>query len=149
LVPQSPSPAPKRRIPVWAWVVGGCAGLLLLGAAVAVIGFFVFVYRFQSGGLSCLPKDFPAYPGGTYTSLDTSSGTGGSGCTMTYDVAASRGDVITYYRQHLDSSRWQTNGYNAEQGVLTYARTDDPKATGTVTFHTHGTGTEVDIQYRR
>jgi hypothetical protein len=140
-------PPPQRQVPVWAWIIGGCGILVVLGLVVVVVGFFLVASSFQSGRLTCLPIDFPIYPGATYQNVRTNVGTSGSSCTVTLDVAASSSDVTSYYQQHFTSGSWKTTGYDATQGVLRFGRTDNPKAAGTITFLGHGTQTQVDIQY--
>ena len=140
-------PPQRRGVPIWAWVVGGCGAVVVLGLVLAVVGGLALARSFQSGGLSCLPKDFPVYAGASYQNVRTFVGTGGSTCTVTLDVAASSSDVTAYYEQHLNSGSWKVKGYDAGQGVLGFARSDNPKASGTVTFLGHGTRTQVDVQY--
>jgi hypothetical protein len=148
VVEQPFAPLPRRRrVPVWAWVVGGCGAILVLSLVLVVVGAFVLARNFQSGGLSCLPKDFPVYAGASYQNVRTFVGTGGSSCTVTLDVAAPSSNVTAYYEQHLNSGSWKVKGYDAGQGVLGFGRSDNPRASGTVTFLGHGTRTQVDVQY--
>jgi hypothetical protein len=143
-----PQPQPQRRgVPIWAWIIGGCGVALVLGLVLLVIGGIILARSFQAGGLTCLPKDFPVYPGATYQNVRTNVGTGGSSCIVTLDAGASSTDVTAYYQQHLASGSWKATGYDPSQGVLRFGRTDNARATGRVAFLGHGTRTQVDIEY--
>jgi len=60
--PVAQPPAPRRRVPVYAWILGGCGVVLVLGAALAVVGFFIVAGNFQAGGLvdSVINQGLPA-----------------------------------------------------------------------------------------
>ncbi len=70
---QRPRPGSRSWI---AWLAGGCALLLLVGVAAGIWGATALVRSVQSGGFSCLPSDFPKYPGATVARGYTYYGTG-------------------------------------------------------------------------
>src|SRR6267143_3501279 len=70
----APVPPPRgSRSWIW-WVAGGCAVLLVIGAVGAGFGIYSLVNRFQHGGFSCLPSDFPSYPGAAVVNETTKVG---------------------------------------------------------------------------
>ena len=77
--------------------------LLVLGVVGVVAGGKVLVDRFQHGAFTCLPSDFPHYPGATVSSESTYTGTKGSECRMTFDSNDPVTSVGPYYQSHLNS----------------------------------------------
>jgi hypothetical protein len=147
----SPMPAPRRsRGWIW-WLVGGCGVLLVLGAIGAGFGLYSLVTRFQSGAFSCLPPDFPNYPGASVISEYTKLGAGfspgdNSRCTMVLDSNDDAATVTTYYEQQLGSGDWTIASSDTANGVISFQLRSRPQTVGTVTILGRGQHSEIDIQ---
>ena len=127
-------------------MVGGCLGALLLVAGLAAVGSYFFMRNFSAGRYSCLPSDFPVYPGASYQGVNTFVGTGGNRCRVVLDATASASEVQDYYQTQLATGRWKVAGYDTNQGVLSFTRSDSSRVRGTVGFLSHGAHTEIDIE---
>jgi hypothetical protein len=150
--PGTSSLPPARRSRGWIWwLVGGCGVLLVLGVIGGGFGIYSLVNRFQSGGFSCLPSDFPSYPGASVVSENTKVGagfsTGDNGrCTMVLNSNDSAATVTTYYEQQLGSGDWTIVSSDTASGVLSFQRKSRPQTVGTVTLLGRGQHSEIDIQ---
>jgi hypothetical protein len=147
----SPPPAPRRsRSWIW-WVAGGCALLLVLGLIGAGFGVYALVKRFQTGVFSCLPSDFPNYPGASVVSERANVGAGFAPgdinrCTMVLnsddDVAA----VTAFYEWRLDAGDWTIASRDSASGAIDFQRKSRPQTVGTLSVAGRGTHTEIDVR---
>ncbi|HEY8841390.1 MAG TPA: hypothetical protein VIO80_12255 [Candidatus Dormibacteraeota bacterium] len=147
----SPMPPPRRsRGWIW-WVVGGCGVLLVLGAIGAGFGVYSLVTKFQQGGFSCLPSDFPNYPGTSVVSENTKIGAGistgdSTRCTIVLDSNDDVATVTTYYMEHLNGGDWTIVSSDSANGVIDFQLKSRPQTVGTVTLLGRGQHSEIDIQ---
>jgi hypothetical protein len=147
----SPMPPPGRsRGWIW-WLVGGCGVLLVLGVIGAGFGIYSLVNRFQNGAFSCLPSDFPNYPGASVVSENTKVGAGMSAgdttrCTIVLDSNDDVATVTTYYEAHLNSGDWTVVSSDSANGAIDFQRKSRPHTVGTVTLLGRGQHSEIDIQ---
>jgi hypothetical protein len=143
-------PARRSRSWIW-WLVGGCGVLLILGAVGAGFGVYSLVNRFQHGGFSCLPSDFPIYPGASLVNENTQIGTefspgDNSRCNMTLDSNDSVGTVTTYYEAQLNTGDWTIVSSDSANGVISFQLKSRPQTVGTVTLLGRGQHSEIDIR---
>ena len=147
----APTPVPQRsRSWIW-WLVGGCAVLLVIGLIGAGFGVYSLVTRFQHGAFSCLPSDFPSYPGASVVSENTRVGSGVSAgdstrCTMVFDSNDDVATVTTHYEAQLTSGDWTIASSDTANGVISFQRKSRPETVGTVTLLGRGQHSEIDIQ---
>lgn len=125
--------------------------VLVLGAIGAGFGIYSLVTRFQQGGFTCLPSDFPSYPGASVVSENTRVGSVVSAgdstrCTMVFDSNDDVATVTTYYEAHLNSGDWTIVSSDAANGVIDFQRKSRPETVGTVTLLGRGQHSEIDIQ---
>jgi hypothetical protein len=93
------------------WVVGGCAVLVVLAIAGAMIGGVALLNSFMHGALTCMPSDFPAYPDATVAHEHTYSGTNvppgaTRECQMTLESNDNASTVTDFYASRLSSGDW-------------------------------------------
>ena len=119
--------------------------LLLFGVIGAVAGGKVLVDRFQQGGFTCLPSDFPRYPGATVSSESTYTGTSGSECRMAFDTGDPVSWVGPYYQTWLDSGDWSVVSVDYDTGTITFHRRSRPQAAGTAKLARLGQGTRISV----
>jgi hypothetical protein len=147
----APLPAPRRsRNGIW-WLVGGCAVVLVIGAVGLGFGVYSLVNKFQQGGFTCLPSDFPGYPGASMVSENTRVGTGispgdSTRCTMVIDSNDDVASVTTFYAAHLNEGDWAVVASDTANGVISFHRKSRPQTVGAVTLLGRGQHSEIDIQ---
>jgi len=142
-----PPPRPSR-LWIW-WLAGALAVSLLLIIAGAAYGTYTLVNRFQSGAFSCLPSDFPHYPGASIVGESTNYYGPGipagdtKVCRMTLIADDSVDPVSAYYRERLDSGDWVLDSVEPMKGTFSFHRFSSPKMAGTVEPHELGQQTEI------
>jgi hypothetical protein len=158
-VRQVPPPAPgvTNQRPVWPWVVGGgCAlGCVLVVVTTIVLGFagvslagHSLLDRLKHGGFSCLPSDFPAYPGATLggESFSMNAPSPGNQCLMTYETHDSVSTVLDFYQSRLSRGGWQVAATDAPSGRVEFRNAQHRETTGVVTAVTQNDHTEITIE---
>jgi hypothetical protein len=144
-------PPPHRsRSWIW-WLVGGCGVLLVLGAVGAGFGVYSLVTRFQHGGFSCLPSDFPTYPGASAVNENAQIGNefspgDNNRCNMAFDSNDDVATVTTFYQAQLNSGDWTIVSTDSVNGVINFQLKSRPETVGTVTLLGRGQHSEIDIQ---
>jgi hypothetical protein len=146
-----PMPPPRRSRGWIGWLIGGCAVLLVLGVIGAGFGVYSLVNRFQHGGFSCLPSDFPTYPGASLTNENSQIGNefapgDNNRCSMVFNSNDDVATVTTYYESHLSSGDWTIVSHDAANGVLGFQRKSRPQTVGSVTLLGRGQHSEIDIR---
>jgi hypothetical protein len=147
----SPMPPPRRsRGWIW-WLVGGCAVVLVLGVIGAGFGIYTLVNRFQQGAFTCLPADFPTYPGASVVNENAQVGTefspgDSSRCNMVFNSNDDVTTVTTYYQAHLNSGDWIIQSSDSSNGVITFQRRSRTQTVGTLTLLGRGQHSELDIR---
>ncbi len=90
----------------------GCIVVIVLAIAGLSLGANSLISRLQHGGFSCLPSDFPVYPGATYAQENFNLNAGaptptpGNTCQMVFESNDSAGTVLDFYQSRLDSGGW-------------------------------------------
>lgn len=141
-----------RRSKAWIWwVAGGCAVVLVLAVIGGAIGIVSLVNSFQHGGLTCLPSDFPGYPGTTVVSENTTIGSGAAPgdsklCRMTLASNDSVATVTAFYNEKLNSGDWKVVNFNDSSGEIQFQRASRPLTVGIVDLLGRGTGSEIRIE---
>lgn len=145
-VPTGVQGGPPRRPRRWLWwLAGGCAVLLILGLVGAVAGGRVLVDRFQHGAFTCLPSDFPRYPGATVSSESPYTGTNGSECRMTFDSSDRVSWVGPYYQTWLDQDDWSVLAVDYSNATITFQRRSRAQTAGSVKLTRLGEGTRIRV----
>lgn len=134
------------------WLAGGCALLLVIGVAGGAYGLISLVHSFQRGGLTCLPADFPRYPGATttrdYTFFGPNVAPGDSHeCD---ELLASNNDVATvtdFYAGRLNSGDWKVTTDNRSNGQIRFARISRPQTVGVIDLLGQGQHTVIQIKF--
>lgn len=144
------APAARRsRAWIW-WVAGGCGLLLVLAVVGGAAGIVSLVNSFQHGGFTCLPSDFPSYPGVTVVNENTYYGTGVApgdtkSCRMTLDSNDTVATVTAFYKEKLDSGDWKVVSFSDSTGQIQFLRVSRPQTVGTVDLLGRGSSTEIRI----
>jgi hypothetical protein len=143
---------PARRISPWWWVAGGCAAVLVLtiaaGVVVAILGSHALLARFEAGGFSCLPSDFPNYPGAKLADQQydlNANTTPVSFCQMTYRTGDSTDSAQTFYLDRLNTGPWDVTSGTGTQ--IVFEATRNHRRHGTVDVTAKDGYTQITIDY--
>ena len=125
---------PASRTWIW-WAAGGCALLMLIGIGGAVWGVIALSNAVQHGGLTCLPSDFPSYPGASVTREYTYVGSGVTTgdtkqCQMTLQSNDTASAVHDFYSSQLKSGDWAITIDDTTTGVIRFHRVSRPLTDG-------------------
>jgi len=125
--------------------------LLVLGAVGAGFGVYSLVTRFQHGGFSCLPSDFPTYPGASAVNENAQIGNefspgDNNRCNMAFDSNDDVATVTTFYQAQLNSGDWTIVSTDSVNGVINFQLKSRPETVGTVTLLGRGQHSEIGIQ---
>jgi hypothetical protein len=120
--------------------------LLVLGAIGTGLGIYTLVTRFQHGAFSCLPSDFPNYPGASVVNEHTTVAGGTRQCTMVLESNDNVDAVVSFYARSLSTGDWNIVSSEISNGPITFERKTRPQTTGSVSVATQGQHTEIDIQ---
>ena len=129
----------------------GCAVVLAIVAGLVVFGGVQLAQRFQQGGFSCLPSDFPRYPGAVVTRDNTYFGTNvAPGDTREcQESLTSQDDVETvtaFYEQNLAGGDWTITNDDRANGRIELARRSRPQTVGTVQLLGQGRHTQIEVR---
>lgn len=150
---QRPGQPPPRRSRTWLWWLGGgCALLLLLVVGGGIWAISSFVNAVQNGSLSCMPSDFPRYPGATVTRDFRYVGTGvAPGDTREcQETLSSNDDVATvtdFYTSKLESGDWQITGNDKTSGQIRFVRKSKTQQVGMIQLLGRGEHTVIEIRF--
>jgi hypothetical protein len=146
----APMPMSPRKSFAWVWwLAGGCALLVVIAVIAAAIGLSSLVTSLERGGFSCLPSDFPSYPGATVSSENTYVGTGMPAgntkrCTMVLESGDDVNTVSSWYSSSLNSGDWSASS-DAASGTVRFENRSTPSTNGTVELLGRGQHTEIRI----
>jgi hypothetical protein len=139
--------APRRSLGSMWWLAGGC-GLLVVVAMVAGLAFggLALVNTIRSGGFNCVPSDFPAYPGATFSSVNVSSNGSSRMCTTVFESNSSPAAVQDFYEKHLSDAPWQVSPGAPRANEIYFINTTT-HAYGSVLVSATGSGSEITIEF--
>ena len=149
-------PAPLGPLPRFApfyrgpwWIAVGCIVLMFITVGAMVFAIKTVVDLAESGNSSCLPSDFPAYPGARLNISSTYIGTGlptgdSKRCTVTLESADDVSTVTDWYSSHLNKGDWRSTP-DAGNGTINFRRDSRPQTVGSVKSLGAGQRTEMVI----
>lgn len=125
--------------------------LLVIGIGLGVWGAAALVHNLQAGKFSCLPADFPKYPGATVTRDYTYVGTGvapgdARECQETLDSSKDVATVTDFYATRLNSGDWKVTSNDTATGQLRFQRVSRPETVGIVQLLGRGQQTTIEIK---
>lgn len=150
---QRPGQPPPRQSRTWIWwLAGGCALLLVLGVGGGVWAIRSLVNAVEKGQLSCMPSDFPRYPGAAVTRDYTYVGTGVApgDSRECQETASSNDDVATvtdFYTRKLESGDWHVTANDKTSGQIRFVRKSRPQQVGVIELLGRGEHTVIEIKF--
>lgn len=139
--------APHRtRSWIW-WLAGGCTVSLVLVIAGAAFGGAALYNHLKTGGLTCLPSDFPTYPGSTFANInyELNGATPGSSCSMWFESKDSFGAVLDYYQTRLNRGDWKITVINQDAGQIEFRSLRKARTHGTLDLAQAGDHTQITV----
>jgi hypothetical protein len=126
--------------------------VLVLSIAGGIWGISSLVHSVQQGNFSCLPSDFPRYPGATITRDYTYFGSGVAyGDSRECQESLSSDDdvatVTAFYASHLDSGDWRIIGNDKTTGQLRFIRRSKYQQIGIIQLLGQGQHTVIEIKF--
>lgn len=108
-----------------------------------------FLDMFHVGFTSCLPADFPSYPGARVSSIVISDSSGD--CTVQFQTRDAGDDVKAFFLANLDEGDWSVTGVEDRTDQIFFERVSDPDVGGyvqVIAFIPRQTQFQVDLETR-
>jgi hypothetical protein len=134
----APGPALQAR-----WIVV----LALLSAAGVVAIIIAVASQFQIGARTCLPPDFPTYPGASTSSEFAYKGNPPD-CVMVFHTNDSQLTAVRFYQSVLNADDWRVASVRDTTGTMTFSRRSRPQSVGTISFVGNTNGTNVYVHLK-
>lgn len=146
-VPAQPQVTTRRRSRAWVWVLAGCLTVVVLTVAGVGYGIYSFVQSVKNGSASCLPSDFPRYPGATFggVSFELNGTYPGNTCHATFESNDGVPTVTAYYQSALNTGAWQVTPIGNPADSVTFQSSRSRTPFGTVQVAVAETHTEITI----
>ena len=116
-----------------------------MAAVGGVWGIVSLVHGFQNGAFSCLPSDFPRYPGSTVSAETTTTGGNRRECRMSFESVDAVTTVGPYFQSRLDSGDWTVISVDHARGTIKFSRVSTFDVFGSVELFKVGTGTRIAV----
>ena len=132
---------------MWLWALAGCLTVGVVGAGGVGYGIYSFVQGVKNGSTTCLPSDFPKYPGATYADeiYELNGPYPGSTCHIVLDSNDDVATVTAFYQSKLNTGAWQVTSRDNEAEKLTFQPAKSAAPFGTVQVSVRNGGTEITI----
>jgi hypothetical protein len=127
------------------WVLAGCSTVLVLTAV--GYGIYSFVQGVKHGATTCLPSDFPKYPGAVYAGFayELNGAYPGNTCHVVLDSNDDVATVTAFYQIKLNTGVWQVTSTGFQADRVTFQPAKSAVPFGTVQVAVRNTRTEITI----
>ena len=133
----------RRTVSVLAAVV---AILTLVWVGMVVYAGARLVSVFRVGFTSCLPGDFPTYPGARIASIVVSDAFGN--CTVQFETRDPADEVKSFFETNLDEGDWVVTAVEEPAGQIRFSRNSNPDVRGYVQVIGFPGQTQFQVQIR-
>jgi hypothetical protein len=120
-------------------------------AVLCAVGFIAIVVALASqvhiGAGSCVPADFPTYPGASVSSEIATTGDTPD-CFMVLRTTDSQLTAVQFYRSRLDTGDWRVTAVSSSTGTVTFERTSTSQTAGSVSFVAHADSTNIYVRLK-
>lgn len=129
------------------WVLAGCSTVVVLTVAGVGYGIYSFVLGVKNGSNTCLPSDFPRYPGAVYArfSFDLNGTYPGNTCQAVFESNDDLATVTAFYQSKLNTGDWQDISSDIQTDKVNFQPAKSETPFGTVQVAVSGTHTEITI----
>jgi hypothetical protein len=131
---------------LWLWVAG-CSTVAVLTVAGAGYGIYSFVQGVKNGSNTCLPSDFPRYPGAVYArfSFTLNGAYPGNTCQAVFESNDDVAAVTEFYQSKLNTGAWQVTSLGTQADTVNFQPAQSAAPFGTVHVAAGTTHTEITI----
>jgi hypothetical protein len=121
--------------------------VLVLTVAGVGYGIYSFVQGVKNGSNTCLPSDFPRYPGAVYArfSFDLNGAYPGSTCHAVFESNDDVASVTAFYQSKLNTGAWQVTSLGTQAGTVNFQPAKGAAPFGTLQVAASNTQTEITI----
>jgi hypothetical protein len=128
-------------------VLAGCSTVIVLTAVGVGYGIYSLVQGVKHGSVTCLPSDFPRYPGATYAgfTFELNGVYPGNTCHAVFDSNDDVATVAAFYQSKLNTGAWQVTSIGNQPDRVTFLPTKSAVPFGTVQVAVRNTYTEITI----
>ncbi len=146
-VPAQPKQSSRRRSRLWVWVLARCSTVVVLTVGGAGYGIYSFVQGVKNGSNTCLPSDFPRYPGAVYArfSFDVNGVYPGNTCHAVFESNDDVASVTAFYQSKLNTGAWQVTSLGIPADTVTFQPAKSAAPFGTVHVAVSNAQTEITI----
>jgi hypothetical protein len=136
-----------RRSRSWGWVLAGCSTVVVLAAVGGGYGIYTFIQGVKNGSNTCLPSDFPRYPGARYAefTFELNGAYPGNTCHAVFESNDEVASVTAYYESKLNTGDWQVTPIGSQTDTVTFQPAKSEAPFGTVQVALSNTHTEITI----
>jgi hypothetical protein len=127
--------------------VAGCSTVIVLTVVGAGYGTYSLVQGVKNGSVTCLPSDFPRYPGATYArfSFDLNGEYPGNTCHAVFESNDDVATVTSFYQSKLNTGAWQVTSFGDPAGTVTFQPAKRAAPFGTLQVAATNGPTEITI----
>jgi hypothetical protein len=132
---------------LWLWVLAGCSTVIVLTAVGAGYGIYSFVQGVKNGSNTCLPSDFPRYPGAAYArfAYELNGAYPGNTCHAVFESNDDVATVTAFYQSKLNTGAWHITPIGNQAGRVNFQPAKSAVPFGTVQVAAGNTHTEITI----
>jgi hypothetical protein len=136
----------RRRSSALGWVLAGCATVLVLAAVGVGYGAYSYVHGLLTTR-TCLPSNFPRYPGAVpgAWSFELNGAYPGNTCHMAFESNDDVEAVTAFYESNLNSGDWRVTTSGIPAGQISFQPAKEARPFGTVNVAVGKTRTEIAI----
>ena len=129
------------------WLLAGCLTVLLVTGAGVGFAIYSRVQGFLHGTYTCLPTDFPRYPGSANAeqTYELNGAYPGNTCHVVLESNDDVATVTAFYESKLNTGAWQVTSSAGQGGKITFQPAKSAAPFGTVQVLVSSTHTEITI----
>jgi len=129
------------------WLLAGCLTVLLVTGAGVGFAIYSRVQGFLHGTYTCLPTDFPRYPGSANAeqTYELNGAYPGNTCHVVLESNDDVATVTAFYESKLNTGAWQVTSSAGQGGKITFQPAKSATPFGTVQVLVSSTHTEITI----
>ena len=127
------------------WAAAGCATIFVLTAMGTGYWIYTVVQGVKSGTTTCLPSNFPRYPGAKFASWSYDLNGPFGVCRAIFDSTDDAITVAAYYKGKLNGGAWQVTISDEHANTVTFESANGSAPYGTVQVVPKDGGAEMTI----
>ena len=128
-------------------MLAGCSTVVVLTAVGGGFGIYSLVQGVKNGSTTCLPSDFPRYPGAAYAgyTFELNGAYPGNTCHAVFESNDDIATVTAFYQSKLNTGDWQVTPIDNQADRVTFQPAKSDAPFGTVQVAVGNSHTEITI----